>query len=165
MKPVRVVLASLVAALALTGAASAGGRYERDLVVVQSIEQVRDRGGDWRDGRYDDDVISERRLVRQLRRQGFVEIEDIDLRRDRYIVRAVRPNGALVRLAVDAYDGEILARERIGWAGDRGPRGPRADYGRGRGPDPRDFGRPPPPRDRDGIEFDLGGASVGIYSR
>lgn len=163
MKPVRVVLASLVAALALSGAASAGGRYDRD--VVPSFEQVRDRGGDWREGRYDDDVISERRLTRQLRRQGFVEIEDIDLRRDRYIVRAVRPNGALVRLAVDAYDGEILARERIGWAGDRGPRGPRFDGGRERGPDPRDFGRGPPPRDRDGIEFDLGGASVGIYSR
>ncbi|KQT52109.1 MULTISPECIES: hypothetical protein [unclassified Aureimonas] len=164
MKPVRVVLASLVAAIALTGAASAGGRYDRDIVVVQSYEQVRDRG-DWRDARDDDDIISERRLARQLRRQGFVEIEDIDLRRDRYIVRAVRPNGALVRLAVDAYDGEILARERIGWAGDRGPRGPRADYGRDRGSDPRDFGRPHPPRDRDGIEFDLGGASVGIYTR
>lgn len=147
MKPAQLVLASLVAAFALTGAAAAGGPYDRNIALLQSFEPVRDSGGDWYRDRYDDEIISERRLVRRLTRQGFVEIEDIDLRRDRYIVRAVRRNGALVRLVVDAYDGEIIARERIGWVQD--PRGPRSAFG--------------PPRD--GVEFDLGGGtSFGIYS-
>ncbi|KQT54461.1 hypothetical protein ASG43_02350 [Aureimonas sp. Leaf454] len=165
MTPARLALASLAAVLTITGTAAAGGRHEGDVVIVRSLDAGRDGG--WRAGRFDDDIMPERRLVRRLMRQGFVEIEDIDLRRDRYIVRAVRPNGALVRLAVDAYDGEILARERIGWVRDRAPRGPRADYGRG--PDGRDVGdrdhgrAPPPPRD--GIEFDFGGGSVGIYTR
>jgi uncharacterized membrane protein YkoI len=97
-----------------------------------------DRRGDRRGGY--DDVLPERRIIRMLSRQGFVSVDDIRLRRGRYIVEAVRPNGALVRLAIDAYDGEILSRERIGWSRGRPGRG-------------------------DGVEFDLGGAALGIYRR
>ncbi|WP_157944690.1 hypothetical protein [Mangrovicella endophytica] len=75
----------------------------------------------WR--RYDDDMLSERQVVRRLMREGFVSVDDIERRRDRYIVRAVRRNGALMRLAIDAYDGNVIARERIGWRSGYGRRG------------------------------------------
>lgn len=163
-------LAGLSTLLLLTGlgsVASAGPRDNArgDYVLAQDAYDGRDDGydrggdrGDWRDwrgrgqGRWhggprddrrDPDVIPEQRVVRKLVRQGFVAIDDIRLRRDRYIVEAVRPNGALVRLTVDAYDGQILSRERIGWTRDGGGRG-----GPGwRGPD------------------DLGGGRFGLYGR
>ncbi|GGD30569.1 hypothetical protein GCM10011335_37000 [Aureimonas glaciei] len=116
---------------------------------VQGRDHGRDHrryDGDRRDDRRGgyDDVLPERRIIRMLSRQGFVSVDDIRLRRGRYIVEAVRPNGALVRLVVDAYDGDILSRERVGWSRDRGSR----RHGRG-----------------DGVEFDLGGAALGIYRR
>lgn len=104
----------------------------------------RDGRGGWRDHgrpRFDrggPELLPEGRIIRKLVRQGFVSIEDIRLRRDRYIVEATRPNGALVRLSVDAYDGEILSRDRIGWSSDGGGRRPgpgwggREDFGGGR---------------------------------
>ena len=70
------------------------------------------------------DVLPERRIARILRRSGFVDIRDIRLRRDRYVATAVRPNGAVIRVALDARDGDILGSERIGW--ERGAR----DYDR-----------------------------------
>ena len=147
--------AALLALAALSLPASAGqrdfGRHDpRDVVIVQDRDFGRSYGDDRRFGRGDrfDGVIPERRIVRRLMRDGFVSVEDIDLRRDRYVVRAVRPNGALIRLAIDAYDGEILSRERIGWARERGYRG-----------------RPDDRRDRSGIEFDFGTGSLGIYER
>lgn len=108
----------------------------------------RGRGG-WRDhgrprdGRGGAEMLPEQRIIRKLVRQGFVSIEDIRLRRGRYIVEAVRPNGALVRLSVDAYDGEILSRDRIGWVRDGGGR---------RGPG---WGGPD----------DFGGGRLGLYGR
>ncbi len=112
----------------------------------------RERRGDW-DGRRErrwererNDRLSERQVARRVIRAGFVRIEDIDRRRGRYVVRAVRANGALVRLAIDAYDGTILSRERIGWLS-------RGDYRRDhRGPDGV-------------VEFDLGDGTIGLYSR
>lgn len=71
-------------------------------------------------------VLSEQRIERILRRSGFVGIEDIRLRRDRYVVTAVRANGAVFRIALDAGDGDILGSERLGWT---------------RGYDRRDFDR------------------------
>lgn len=155
----KTALAALSALMLLAGfgtaAAEAGPRFDGrgEIVLVQDFDgpgryDRRDfRGeGRWhgrRDyDRRDGDVISERRVVHRLMRQGFVSIEDIRLRRGRYIVEAVRPNGALVRLSVDAYDGEILSRERIGWVRDGGGR-------RGSG----------------GDDFDLGGGRIGIYGR
>ena len=139
------------AALLLMGAATAQAaerwhdQGERHLIEVR--DHGFDRGRDYRrqfdDRRRDDGVIPERRIIRMLSRQGFVSVDDIRLRRDRYIVEAVRPNGALVRLVVDAFDGDILSRDRIGWSRDRDPRR----------------------RGGDGIEFDLGGASLGLYRR
>ena len=63
----------------------------------------------------DYDVIPARKIVRQLRRQGYGNIQEIALRGDTYRVMAVRNNGAMVKLRVDAYTGEILTIKRIGW--------------------------------------------------
>ncbi|BDA83486.1 hypothetical protein Sa4125_10280 [Aureimonas sp. SA4125] len=143
----KTTIAALAALLILGAtAAEAGQRWypEDGFVEVQGRDHGREYRRDERRGGYDD-VIPERRIIRMLSRQGFVSVDDIRLRRGRYIVEAVRPNGALVRLSVDAYDGDILSRERIGWSRDGGPRHPG--------------------RDRDRIEFDLGGPSLGIYRR
>ncbi|WP_188907317.1 hypothetical protein [Aureimonas endophytica] len=158
MKTILAALAGLTAALALTAPASAeNGWFDAPVPYVQARDHGWGGGGDWRDrgdwqqrpGRWDedDDALTERQIARRVMREGFVRIVDIDRRRDRYIVTAVRPNGALVRLALDAYDGEVIARERIGWAaGDRGP---------------DRFDRRP----ANGITFDLGSGTLGIYSR
>ena len=157
----RLALATFSALILLTAfgiRAEAGQRYEDGgFVIVQDYDPPRhgyDRDRherrEWRGRggpRYhedDRDILSERAVVRRLVRQGFVSIEDIRLRRGRYIVEAIRPNGALVRLSVDAYDGEILSRDRIGWSRDGGSRRP----------------------GRDGHEdFDIGGGRLGIYGR
>lgn len=151
MRPALAALSLLVLASGFTTAASAGPRHHDrgDYVLVQDDGYDGPDGGDgrwergdrrdwrgrggwhggWRDhGRPRDDrggpdILPEGRIIRKLVRQGFVSIEDIRLRRDRYIVEATRPNGALVRLSVDAFDGEILSRERIGWSPDGGGRG------------------------------------------
>ena len=52
-----------------------------------------------------------------MRRQGYGSVQEIALRGDEYRVVAVRNNGALVRLRLDAYSGEILSVRRIGWVG------------------------------------------------
>lgn len=140
------------------GRGDAGRPVHGGIIVVQDRDFGRGYGDGRRHDRGDrgdrgdrfDDVIPERRIVRQLMRAGFVSVEDIDLRRDRYIVRAVRPNGALIRLSVDAYDGEILSRDRIGWAREGGFRG-RGDGWRG-GPRP-------------GPEFFDFGGGFGVYRR
>ncbi|WP_152048079.1 PepSY domain-containing protein [Aureimonas psammosilenae] len=156
----KIALAGLTGLLAVLSVTVPAAAYDNGffgappaVVVPAQYRDWRDRDSDWdRPRGYDedrDDRLSERQIARTVMRQGYVRIDDIDLRRDRYIVRAVRPNGALVRLALDAYDGEVLAREQIGWVND------------GRRPGRDDRRRP-----TNGIEFDLGnGGSFGIYSR
>lgn len=97
-----------------------GARLEPSREALRNDERFRRQGGD--DWRRDiprlgevRDVLPERRIARILRRSGFVGIEDIRLRRDRYVVTAVRANGAVFRLALDAGDGDILGSERLGW--------------------------------------------------
>jgi Peptidase propeptide and YPEB domain len=63
----------------------------------------------------DDDTLSARQIVRVLRRQGYGQIQEISLRGDTYRVMAIRNNGALVKLRVDAFSGEILSARRVGW--------------------------------------------------
>lgn len=153
MKTFLAAMSAMLAVTAIPGEAAAGQRFQdgRGEIVVVREDYAHDGRRDYRGGRRAyryEDVIPERRIVRRLIRKGFVSVEDIYLRRDRYIVEAIRPNGALVRLAIDAYSGEILVRERIGWVRDGGRRGP----GRGwsRSPD---------------IEFDFGGGTFELYSR
>jgi hypothetical protein len=64
----------------------------------------------------DEDFISPRQISRMLRRQGYVQVTEISLRGDQYRVTAVRRNGAIVRLRVDAYEGNVLSVRRVGWA-------------------------------------------------
>jgi uncharacterized membrane protein YkoI len=92
----------------------------RDLSIGYEIDRRTSAGSGW--NRYE--VISERRIAGFAHREGFAEIEDIRLSRDRYIVDATRPNGAVFRMAFDAYDGTLLSRERRGWSrGDDGRSG------------------------------------------
>ena len=56
-----------------------------------------------------------------LRNQGYVQVTEISLRGDQYRVIAVRRNGAIVKLRLDAYEGNILSVRRVGWA-------PRRDF-------------------------------------
>ena len=63
----------------------------------------------------DEDFISPRQISRMLRHQGYVQVTEISLRGDQYRVTAVRRNGAIVRLRVDAYEGNVLSVRRVGW--------------------------------------------------
>lgn len=110
------------AALATATPSVAGGYLGEDEVIYAG-ESWR---GDWREGRrhvrpapvYEDfDLIPARQITRQLRRAGYGTVREIALRGDQYRVVAVRNNGALVKLRVDAYSGEILSVRRIGWVG------------------------------------------------
>lgn len=76
------------------------------------------------------DILSEREIVRVLRDYGYRDIREISLRGDRYRVIAVRRNGAVVKLRVSAFSGNILSEVRVGWVRyrpmeDRYPRPPR----------------------------------------
>lgn len=62
-----------------------------------------------------DDFISPRQISRMLRQQGYVQVTEITLRGDQYRVIAVRRNGAIVKLRVDAYEGDVLSVRRVGW--------------------------------------------------
>jgi uncharacterized membrane protein YkoI len=93
------------------------GRLDADRGADRGADR-REHGGPRREAFRD--VLPERRIARILRRSGFVDIRDIRLRRDRYVATAVRPNGAVIRVALDARDGDILGSERIGW--ERGAR-------------------------------------------
>lgn len=115
MKAIITALAFATALGALAAPASAQGTW-----TPMAYEAVRDHRPDhhrWGGRGWDRrDMVSERRIARIVHREGFAEIDDIRLRRDRYIVHATRPNGALFRLLLDAYDGRLLTRERIGWS-------------------------------------------------
>lgn len=75
------------------------------------------------DWQQEGDFISPRQISRMLRRQGYAHIAEISQRGDVYRVIAVRRNGALVKLRIDAFDGNILSARRVGWA----PRHPQRD--------------------------------------
>ncbi len=64
----------------------------------------------------EDEYLSPRRISRMLRQQGYARVAEISLRGDVYRVIAIRRNGALVRLKIDAGSGYILSSRRIGWA-------------------------------------------------
>ncbi|KAB0678780.1 hypothetical protein [Aureimonas leprariae] len=160
MRSALAALAFLAVPAFTGGPAAAFDRFGDEGPGIFSVQE-RGWGDDWRErrdwrGGWDHrggwgrrgDMLSEGQVARRLMRQGFVRIDDVDLRRDRYIVTAIRPNGALIRLAVNAYDGDVVARERIGWVAG------------GRGGYDRDYRRP-----ATGIEFDLGGGTLGVYSR
>jgi hypothetical protein len=114
-------------AAVMTSSPSMAGGYNGEDEVIYAEESYR---GDWRDGNrrprpdvrpapdYEDfDLIPARQITRQLRRAGYGAVREIALRGDQYRVIAVRNNGALVKLRVDAYSGEILSVRRVGWVG------------------------------------------------
>jgi hypothetical protein len=67
------------------------------------------------DWNQDEDFISPRQITRMLRRQGYVQVTEISQRGDQYRVIAIRNNGAIVKLRLDAFDGNVLSVRRVGW--------------------------------------------------
>ncbi|WP_156381459.1 hypothetical protein [Aurantimonas sp. Leaf443] len=59
----------------------------------------------------------ERFLLRQMRRQGFRDVERVERQGRLIVLQAVRPTGAVMRLTLDATSGQMVASERIGWLG------------------------------------------------
>lgn len=112
-----------VAVIVTASPSVAGGYSAQDEVIY--ADEVTSR--DWRDVRpgvskhprwvEEEEYLSARQISRQLRRSGYGSVREISLRGDEYRVVAVRNNGALVRLRLDAYSGEILSVRRIGWVG------------------------------------------------
>ncbi len=119
---------SMIALVAISGLAAvpalANGYPDEDGVIIADpdFQQVREFPRrpppppviehDWDQ---DEDFISPRQISRILRNQGYVQVTEISLRGDQYRVTAVRRNGAIVRLRVDAYEGNVLSVRRVGW--------------------------------------------------
>ncbi|NBN79719.1 hypothetical protein GWI72_15685 [Microvirga tunisiensis] len=57
--------------------------------------------------------LSPREVRRVLRHQGYSDIDVQDARGRTYVVIATGQRGALVRLVVDAFTGDVLQRERL----------------------------------------------------
>lgn len=105
-------LAAIAGIAASIPSAQAGGRGEPEVIYVEE-GQVRRH---WQeDHRFYRDVLSEREVARALRHQGYRQVREISLRGDRYRVVAIRHNGAVVKLRVDAFSGQVLSQVRVGW--------------------------------------------------
>lgn len=118
----RKIALTTVAISALAGAAPsfAGGYDDQDVIYADQQQGFMEYDRHRPLGRSapvmeDEDVLSARFISRELRRQGYGQIQEISLRGDIYRVMAIRNNGALVKLRVDAYTGEILTAKRVGW--------------------------------------------------
>jgi uncharacterized membrane protein YkoI len=123
---------SMIALVAISGLAAApalaGGFDDANGVIYadQDYQQVREfprrppeppvMDQNWNQ---DEDFISPRQISRMLRHQGYVQVTEISLRGDQYRVIAVRRDGAIVRLRLDAYEGNVLSARNVGWAGRR----------------------------------------------
>jgi hypothetical protein len=119
---------SMLALVAISGLAvspALAGGYQGENGVIYANEDFRDVREfprrpphppviehDWDQ---DQDFISPRQISRMLRHQGYVQVTEISLRGDQYRVIAVRRNGAIVKLRLDAYEGNILSVRRVGW--------------------------------------------------
>ena len=127
---IRKSMLALVAISGLAAAPALAGGYQDESGVIYADQDYRQVGEfprrpphppviehEWNQ---DQDFISPRQISRMLRRQGYVQVTDISLRGDQYRVTAVRHNGAIVRLRVDAYEGNVLSVRRVGWANGHG---------------------------------------------
>jgi hypothetical protein len=116
---------AVTAALAVVPAQAASGvSIEMRSGQGAPVIQIDGRGGDWgwhrdrghqgRDWGRRDARLSPRDIHRSLRRQGY---ENIDVRGGRgpvYVVFATGRRGMPVKLTVNAFNGHIVDRERLG---------------------------------------------------
>jgi hypothetical protein len=122
--PLRKLALVTVALSAMIGAtpAAAGGYDDQDVIYAEQperfVEYDRHRPLVNSEPVIEDyDVIPARHIVRQLRHQGYSKVQEISLRGDTYRIMAIRNNGGYFKLRVDAYSGEILTAQRVGWVG------------------------------------------------
>jgi uncharacterized membrane protein YkoI len=122
---IRKSMLALVAVSGLVAAPAFAGGYQDDNGVIFADQDYRQAGEfprrpphppvieyDWDQ---DQDFISPRQISRMLRHQGYVQVTEISLRGDQYRVIAVRRNGAIIKLRLDAYQGSVLSVRRVGW--------------------------------------------------
>lgn len=112
-----------VAGLSASPAFAGGFVSDEDVIYADRVEggvredhrpaPPREFDHDW--VRYQDDFLSPRQVSRIIRGQGYGRVTQISLRGDVYRVVAVRPNGAVVKLSVDAETGDVLSARRVGW--------------------------------------------------
>jgi hypothetical protein len=115
---------AIVAVAGLSAAPAFAGGFSGDDGVIYADQNVRVVTEEYRraapprdydDVRYEDDFLSPRQVSRILRHQGYGRVTELYLRGDTYRAIAVRPNGAVFRLKVDAENGYVLSARRIGW--------------------------------------------------
>ena len=120
--PIRKFALAAVAMSVLAGTAPelAGGYDDTDIIYSDQLDGRSFDGRNRPNVRQmpvieDYDVIPARKIIRQLRRQGYGQVQEIALRGDTYRILAVRNNGAMVKLRLDAFSGRILTISRVGW--------------------------------------------------
>jgi uncharacterized membrane protein YkoI len=115
---------ALVAVAGLSAAPAYAGGFNGDDGVIYADQNFRVVTEEHRrpaprhydDVRYEDDFLSPRQVSRILRHQGYGRVTELYLRGDTYRAIAVRPNGAVFKLRVDAENGYIISARRVGWA-------------------------------------------------
>jgi uncharacterized membrane protein YkoI len=120
----RTTALALVAVAGLSAAPAFAGGFNGDDGVIYADQNFRIIGEeyhrpapprDYDDVNYEDEFLSPRQVSRILRNQGYGRVTELSLRGDTYRAIAVRPNGAVFRLKVDAENGYVLSARRIGW--------------------------------------------------
>jgi uncharacterized membrane protein YkoI len=115
---------ALVAVAGLSAAPAYAGGFNGDDGVIYAdqtfrvIGQEYDRPAPQRDYdevNYEDEFLSPRQVSRILRNQGYGRVTELYLRGDTYRAIAVRQNGAVYKLRVDAENGYVVSARRIGW--------------------------------------------------
>lgn len=116
---------ALVAVAGLSAAPAYAGGFNGDEEVIYADQNFQVTRDEYRrplpqrhydDVTYEDDFLSPRQVSRILRHQGYGRVTELYLRGDTYRAVAVRPNGAVFKLNVDAENGYILSARRVGWA-------------------------------------------------
>jgi uncharacterized membrane protein YkoI len=114
---------ALVAVAGLSAAPAFAGGFNGDEEVIYADQNYRVVTEEYRhpaprhydDVRYQNDFLSPRQVSRILRNQGYGRVTELYLRGDTYRAIAVRRNGAVFKLRVDAENGYVISARRIGW--------------------------------------------------
>jgi hypothetical protein len=62
---------------------------------------------------FSDRILSPDAVERALERRGFLDLDRPRLRDDVYVVTGVNPRGDRVRLVIDAFNGDVVSRDRL----------------------------------------------------
>jgi uncharacterized membrane protein YkoI len=119
----RTTALALVAVAGLSAAPAVAGGFNGDEEVIYADQNFRVVTEEHRrpvprhydEVTYEDEFLSPRQVSRILRNQGYGRVTELYLRGDTYRAIAVRRNGAVFKLRVDAENGYVISARRIGW--------------------------------------------------